>query len=85
MRVRPPPVISDADGEVSDPVETIFGYHIIKAGPMTPATTASLDDAKEQIFEFLKNMAIRDAAEDEIEKLRDSAKLEILLPEPEEE
>lgn len=74
-----------ADGEVSDPVETIFGYHIIKAGPMTPATTASLDDAKEQIFDFLKNMAIRDAAEDEIEKLRDSAKLEILLPEPEEE
>ena len=52
---------------------------------MTPATTASLDDAKEQIFEFLKNTAIRDAAEDEIEKLRDSAKLEILLPEPEEE
>ncbi|RLQ91421.1 peptidylprolyl isomerase [Planomicrobium sp. Y74] len=44
--------------EISDPVQTDFGYHIIKVTDKTEATEATLEDSKEQIKEILFDEAL---------------------------
>ncbi len=41
-------------GEISDPVSSIFGVHIIKATEKTGGVSQSLDDVRESIVELLK-------------------------------
>jgi peptidyl-prolyl cis-trans isomerase D len=41
-------------GQISDPVKTQYGYHIIKGGDKKPATTKTLADVKPQIEDQLK-------------------------------
>lgn len=40
-------------GEVSEPVETVFGYHIIKAFSQTKEEVTKLDAVKDQIYQTL--------------------------------
>ena len=72
------------EGEISDPVETIFGYHIIKAGAIQPESITPFEEVKEEIIDFLTQDKMRtmaaEATENAIDKLMED--VEILLPEP---
>lgn len=64
-------------GEVSEVVETKFGYHVIKAVEKKPAGTVSFEEAKKNIEGYLKAQKSRDQVNAYLEKLRKAAKIEI--------
>ncbi len=64
-------------GEVSDIVETQFGYHLIKLVEKKPAGTRSFDEAKESLQNKLKQEDINKAVESYIESLKQKGKIEI--------
>ena len=66
-------------GEISDVVETQFGYHIVKLTEKKAAETVAFKDAKTKIEEFLKGQKINEAIQKFIADARKSAKTEILL------
>ena len=67
-------------GEVSAPVRTQFGYHILKVLDRKPAHTAPLDEAREAITEFLKQEKRQKAEAELLAGLRAKAKIETFLP-----
>jgi len=66
-------------GEISDVVETQFGYHIIKVTEKKPAEKAEFKDVKTKIEEFLKGQKVNEAIQKYLADARKSAKIEILL------
>jgi parvulin-like peptidyl-prolyl isomerase len=67
-------------GEISDVVETPFGYHIIKLETRTSAGLVPEAEVAERVRQYLLTGKRRRAAEEVIEELRSKAKIEILLP-----
>jgi len=65
--------------EVSAPVETRFGYHLIKVTDKRPEQTLAYADVKDKIAARLKAEKIQKAANLYVENLKKDAKIEILL------
>lgn len=62
-------------GELSDVVETPFGYHIIKVTERKPAEAVKFSEVKDRIEEYLKSQQGQKPMADYIEKLRKNAKI----------
>jgi len=67
-------------GDISKPVKTSFGYHIIKVTDKKPASTMSFDQVKDQLTSYLKNQKQQAAVQEVIGKVRSDAKIENNLP-----
>lgn len=63
-------------GEVSNVVETQFGYHIIKLTEKQEASTESFDSVKGKITDFLKRDKVQKEIGRYVDDMRKSAKIE---------
>ena len=68
-----------ATGEVSDIVETRFGYHLIKVEDRKAPKKAVYAEQKQQIMAKMKNERIQKEVNTYIKKLREEAKIENLI------
>jgi peptidyl-prolyl cis-trans isomerase C len=73
-------VFSMKVGEVSDPVRTRFGWHVIKVTEYKEAHTRTLEEVKDNIRRMLEGRAKRKAKADLVELLRSKAQIEVYLP-----
>lgn len=68
-------------GDISKPVKTQFGYHVIKVTGKKPAGTVPFDQVKPQLIAYLKSQKQQAAVQEVIGKLRADAKIVNNLPE----
>jgi len=66
-------------GQVSQVVETTFGYHVLKVGEHRAARTVPLDEVKGEVTEFLKQQQLQEKTAAFVEQLKAKAKVEILI------
>ncbi|WP_044338789.1 peptidylprolyl isomerase [Rossellomorea aquimaris] len=66
-------------GEISEPVKTEFGYHIIKVTDKKEAKEAVLDDHKEEIKDILFDQALQTEYGTWLEEQKEDYKIENLL------
>ena len=66
-------------GATSDLVETQFGYHIIRVAEKQPARTASLEEMRPRIEEYLQHQNRESETESFVKSLRARGKVEILV------
>jgi peptidyl-prolyl cis-trans isomerase C len=68
-------------GEVSDIVETEFGYHLIKVVDKKPAGTIAYEDVRGKLERHLKQEKVGKEVSLFVEKLKKEAKVERFLTE----
>ena len=66
-------------GQISNVVQTPFGYHIIKVTDRKGARTVSYDEASGQIRQFLTQQRKQQHADEFITALRKKSKIEVLI------
>ena len=67
-------------GEISDPVETPFGVHILRLEERKEARLLPLDEVREQLREHIREEKMEAAVEQETERLRQEGEVAILIP-----
>ena len=67
---------SQEDGQISDIVETRFGYHIIKTTEHKEAVTQSFEEVKEQIMDRLENEKRAQNWQTYLNQLKEAATIE---------
>lgn len=70
-------------GDVSDPVKTSFGWHIIMLEEKKPSATMGYDEVKLQISQYLANEKKAKKYQEELESLKKEYKVEMFLPKEE--
>lgn len=65
--------------EVSDVVETQFGYHLIQNLDHKAAETVAFDEVKDRIITNLRNDKIKDGVQEYVKNLKGKAKIERFL------
>jgi peptidyl-prolyl cis-trans isomerase C len=68
-------------GQVSDIVETRYGYHIIKVSSKSEATKTGYDEVKGKIADYLKQKKLNQKVSERIAQLKKTAKIETFLVE----
>jgi peptidyl-prolyl cis-trans isomerase C len=61
-------------------IKTEYGYHIIKVIEKKKEGLATLEEVKQELTDFLKNQKAQTELTKLVNQLRDSAKIEILIP-----
>jgi parvulin-like peptidyl-prolyl isomerase len=67
-------------GDIVGPVETQFGYHIIKVFEKTPEAQRTFEEVKDSILTSLKARQRSKATRELLDTLKQSAKVEVLEP-----
>ncbi|MBW1674691.1 MAG: peptidylprolyl isomerase [Deltaproteobacteria bacterium] len=67
--------------EVSDIVETKFGYHLIKVIEKRPEAITAFKDAKDKLGQYLKQQKVQKEVSIYVDKLKEKAKVERFLTE----
>ena len=67
-------------GEISGPVETAFGVHIIKLEERQESELLAYDDIRDQLREHVRNELAEAAVRAEIDRLKAAAEIKILIP-----
>jgi parvulin-like peptidyl-prolyl isomerase len=67
-------------GEVSDPVDTVFGVHIIKLEERQEARLLPLDEVREQLRDHVREEKMEAAVGAKVDELRAAADVQVLIP-----
>jgi peptidyl-prolyl cis-trans isomerase C len=67
-------------GEISDPVETGYGLHILRIEERKEAELLPLDEVREFLRDHIRQEKIESAVQAEIDELRAAADVDILIP-----
>jgi peptidyl-prolyl cis-trans isomerase C len=67
-------------GEVSNPVSTVFGVHILKLEERQEPRLLPLDEVREQLRDYLREQKMEAAVQAKLDELRAAADVEVLIP-----
>jgi parvulin-like peptidyl-prolyl isomerase len=70
-------VFSLSEGEVSEPLQSKFGYHLMRVTKIVPERPLDFEDAKEAIRKQLTEKKQRDARALWVKKLREASSVQI--------
>lgn len=70
-------------GETSDPVETKFGYHIMRVEEKKASQKLAFDDVKEDLSQYIANKQMQTELLNYIKDLRSKASIQITAPKKE--
>jgi peptidyl-prolyl cis-trans isomerase C len=65
-------------GEISDPVDTVFGVHILKLEELMEPRLLPLDEVREQLRDYVSEQNVEAAVRATIDELRAAADVEVL-------
>jgi peptidyl-prolyl cis-trans isomerase C len=66
-------------GEISEPVETPFGVHILRLEERKEARLLPLEEIREQLRDHIRDEKMQAAVEQEVARLRQEAEVEVLI------
>jgi foldase protein PrsA len=70
-------VFSLEEGQVTEPLKSKFGWHVIKVEKIVPERPQTLDEAKESVRKTLTELKQRDARTVWVRKLREAATIRV--------